>query len=64
MGAGDGHVEPKSAVRVRVRVGAIIVDRVSRYTSTSSARLKHAGENTREYMRRKGLIVLKFTMYE
>jgi len=48
MGAGDGHVEPKSAVRVRV--GAIIVDRVSRYTSTSSARLKHAGENTREYM--------------
>jgi len=62
MGAGDGHVEPKSAVRVRV--GAIIVDRVSRYTSTSSARLKHAGENTREYMRRNGLIVLKFTMYE
>ena len=61
MGAGDGHVEPKSAVRVRV--GSIIVDRVSRYTSTSSARLKHAGENTREYMRRKGLIVLKFTMY-
>ena len=62
MGAGDGHVEPKSA-GVRVRVGAIIVDRVSRYTSTSSARLKHAGENTREYMRRNGLIVLKFTMY-
>jgi hypothetical protein len=50
-------------VRVRVRVGAIIVDRVSRYTSTSSARLKHAGENTREYMRRNCLIVLKFTMY-
>ena len=62
MGAGDGHVEPKSAVRARV--GSIVVHRVSRYTSTSSARLKHAGENTREYMRRKGLIVLKFTMYE